>query len=293
MRRLAATLLLLASGLACAAVTTAVSVTDDSGTVIRLKAPATRIISVAPHTTELLFAAGAGKAVVGVSAYSDFPAAAKQIATVGSSAQLDLERIISLHPDLVVAWKSGNVARQIARLRQLGIPVFESEPRDFDTIATGIERLAKLAGSSEQGKTAATAFRQQLAALSQRYAARTPVRVFYQIWPSPLMTLNHAHLVSQALKLCGAENVFGKLPQLVPTVSMEAVIAADPEVIFISEDSAKADTMWQRFAQLQAVKQKNIFSVNGTLMNRAGPRILDGSEQLCEQVELARQRRKN
>lgn len=291
MHRLAAILLLFATSLASATSAT-VSVTDDGGTVITLKAPAARIISVAPHTTELVFAAGAGKTIVGVSAFSDFPDEAQHIASVGSSAQLDLERIISLRPDLVVAWKSGNAARQIARLRQLGIPVFESEPRDFETIATGIERLAVLAGTSAQGKLAANTFRQQLASLRQRYATRASVRAFYQIWPSPLMTLNHTHLVSQALKLCGAENVFGTLPQLVPTISMESVIAVDPEAIFISDDRAEAGAMWQRFKQMTAVKKNNIFSVNGTLMNRAGPRILDGSAQLCEQVEQVRQQRK-
>lgn len=289
MRRLAATVLLLIS----CVVNAAVSVTDDGGTVITLKASATRIISVAPHTTELLFAAGAGAAVVGVSAYSDFPAQAKRLPSVGNSAQLDLERIIELRPDLVVAWKSGNSARQIARLRQLGIPVFESEPRDYAAIASNIERLATLAGTSAQGKTAAAAFRQQLAAMRQQYASRSTVRVFYQIWPSPLMTLNHSHLVSQALALCGAENIFGALPQLVPTVSIEAVINADPEAIFISDERTDAGDMWQRFAQLQAVQKKNIFGVNGTLMNRAGPRLLAGTVQLCEQLELARQRRKN
>lgn len=289
MRGLAATFFLFASCVTCAAV----SVTDDGGTIITLKAPATRIVSVAPHTTELLFAAGAGAAVVGVSAYSDFPAQTKRLPSVGNSARLDLERIIDLRPDLVVAWKSGNSARQIARLRQLGIPVFESEPRDFVAIATNIERLSTLAGTNAQGKTAATAFRQQLAALRQHYASRPTVRVFYQIWPSPLMTLNHAHLVSQALSLCGAENIFSALPQLVPTVGIEAVIAADPEAIFISDERTGSSNIWQRFTQLQAVQKKNIFNVNGTLMNRAGPRLLAGTAQLCEQLELARQRRKN
>lgn len=287
MRRLAATVLLLTSCVANAAV----SVTDDGGTVITLKAPATRIVSAAPHTTELLFAAGAGATIIGVSAYSDFPSQAKRLPSVGNSAQLDLERIIGLRPDLVVAWKSGNSARQIARLRQLGIPVFESEPRDFTAIATNIDRLATLAGTSAQGKAAATAFRQQLASLRQQYASRSTVRVFYQIWPSPLMTLNHEHLVSQALGLCGAENIFGALPQLVPTVGIEAVINADPEAIFISEERTHAGSMWQRFTQLQAVQKKNIFSLNGTLMNRAGPRLLAGTAQLCEQLESARQRR--
>lgn len=289
MRRLAAIFLLLLSCVANAAV----SVSDDGGKVITLKAPATRIVSVAPHTTELLFAAGAGAAVVGVSAYSDFPAQAKRLPSVGNSARLDLERIIDLRPELVVAWKSGNSARQIARLRQLGIPVFESEPRDFAAIASNIERLATLAGTSAQGKAAANAFRHKLAALRQRYASRSIVRVFYQIWPSPLMTLNHTHLVSQALSFCGADNIFGALPQLVPTVGIEAVIAADPEVIFISDERTDAGDMWQRFTQLQSVQKKNIFNVNGTLMNRAGPRLLDGTAQLCEQLELARQHRTN
>ena len=289
MRRLAAIFLLLLSCVANAAV----SVSDDGGKVITLKAPATRIVSVAPHTTELLFAAGAGAAVVGVSAYSDFPAQAKRLPSVGNSARLDLERIIDLRPELVVAWKSGNSARQIARLRQLGIPVFESEPRDFAAIASNIERLATLAGTSPQGKAAANAFRHKLAALRQRYASRSIVRVFYQIWPSPLMTLNHTHLVSQALSFCGADNIFGALPQLVPTVGIEAVIAADPEVIFISDERTDAGDMWQRFTQLQSVQKKNIFNVNGTLMNRAGPRLLDGTAQLCEQLELARQHRTN
>lgn len=289
MRRLAAIFLLLLSCVANAAV----SVSDDGGKVITLKAPATRIVSVAPHTTELLFAAGAGAAVVGVSAYSDFPAQAKRLPSVGNSARLDLERIIDLRPELVVAWKSGNSARQIARLRQLGIPVFESEPRDFAAIASNIERLATLAGTSAQGKAAANAFRHKLAALRQRYASRSIVRVFYQIWPSPLMTLNHTHLVSQALSFCGADNIFGALPQLVPTVGIEAVIAADPEVIFISDERTDAGDMWQRFTQLQSVQKKNIFNVNGTLMNRAGPRLLDGTAQLCEHLELARQHRTN
>lgn len=279
--------------LACCIANAAVSVTDDGGNIITLKTPASRIVSLAPHTTELLFAAGAGAAVAGVSAYSDFPAQAKRLPSVGNSAQLDLERIIRLRPDLVVAWKSGNAARQIAHLRQLGFPVFESEPRDFASIATNIDRLATLAGTSAQGKVAASAFLQQLAALRERYASASKLRVFYQIWPSPLMTLNETHLVSQALALCGAVNVFGALPQMVPVVGIEAVISADPDVIFISDERTGSNNIWQRYTQLQAVQKKNILQVNGTLMNRAGPRLLEGTAQLCEQLELARQRRKS
>lgn len=275
----------------CSTSHAAVSAVDDAGNTIELVAPARRIISLAPHTTELLFAAGAGKQLVGVSAYSDFPTEARQIASVGNSTQLDLERIVRLKPDLVVAWQSGNSARQLARLKALGIAVFASEPRKLEDIASSIERLAVLGGTQQQGEQSASAFRQQLHTLRTRYAGRATVSVFYQIWPSPLMTLNQSHLVSQALSLCGAGNIFAMLPQLVPTVSIEAVVKANPEVIFISDEKSTSRAMWQRFPTLTAVKQHNLLAINGTLMNRASPRILIGVADLCEQLEQARQRR--
>jgi iron complex transport system substrate-binding protein len=284
-RQLAAALLFFA---ACSAGAT-VSVVDDSGASVTLPAPARRIISLAPHTTELLFAAGAGHAVVGVSEASDFPEQAKQRASVGNSARVDLERIIDLRPDLVVGWKSGNAARQLARLRQLGIPVFESEPRNFEDIASSLERLAVLAGTEPEGKQAAQTFRQQLEDLRRQEAGRAPVRVFYQIWPSPLMTLNDAHLASQALMLCGARNIFGGQKQLAPTVNPEAVVRADPDAIILSDERPDAATLWQRFGRLRAVKKNQVVRIDGTLINRAGPRILSGTAHLCKQIELIRQ----
>ena len=277
-------MLLLAANFSYAAIT----VVDDGGKTVSLPSAATRIISLAPHTTELLFAAGAGKSVIGVSSFSDFPAEAGRIASVGNSSQLDIERIVSLQPDLVVAWKSGNSARQIALLRQLGIAVFESEPQALDQIASSIERLAILAGTEDTGNAAAAAFRKQLASLSAQYQQRASVKVFYQIWSQPLMTLNGSHLVSQVLHLCGGENIFGQLPQIAPTVSIEAVVRTNPEVIFVSDDSTGAIKRWQKFTHLTAVRRNTIFNINSTLMNRAGPRILTGAKQLCENLEQAR-----
>jgi len=270
---------------------TAPRVVDDTGATISLPSAARRIVSLAPHATELLFAAGAGDLVVGVSSGSDFPEQAQRIASIGGSTQVDLERIVSLQPDLVVAWKSGNPARQIARLRALGMTVFESEPRHLEDIATTIERLATLAGTTAQGQAAAHAFRQQHMQLQHRYADRAPVVVFYQIWTQPLMTLNATHLVSQALTLCGAQNAFGSLPQLAPTIGTEAVVSANPEAIFISDQPAQAMAKWRRFPRMTAVERSNLFVVNGTLLNRAGPRMLDDVGQLCEQVEQVRLRR--
>ena len=289
MRPLLAFLALLSSAAIQAQAVQPILVKDDLGHTVRLATPAQRILSLAPHTTELLFAAGAGDRVLGVSAFSDFPAQAQQLASIGSSTQLDIERIVALKPDLIIAWKSGNNAKQIAQLRALGVPVFESEPHTLEDIATSLSRLGELAGTP-QGSQAANNFRKQQQALRVRYANRTPVRVFYQIWPSPLMTLNDQHIVADALRLCGAQNIFGSLPQLAPTVSREAVLAAQPEAIFASDERAETWDRWKTWPQLPAVRLGNLYRVDGAIMNRAGPRMLDATEGLCSQIQEARQR---
>lgn len=273
--------------LAAAQASATVSAIDDSGHRITLASPAARIISLAPHVTELLYAAGAGPAVVGVSAWSDYPAAAQKLPVVADGARLELERIIDLQPDLVIAWKSGSSARQVARLRKLGLTVFESEPRGFEDIARSMERFAVLAGTTE-GKKAAASFRERLQDLREHYEGRTRVSVFYQIWSSPLMTLNARHMVSDALKLCGATNIFGKLAQIAPTISTEAVVVANPDAIIISDERSTALGRWRSLPQMKAVRHENLFSVNGTLINRAGPRIIEGTTQLCERIDIAR-----
>ncbi len=284
-----AALLPAAATAAMAATTSTVSAVDDSGHRITLAAPAMRIVSLAPHATELLFAAGAGARVVGVSAYSNFPAEASRLPSVGDAMRADLERIIALKPDLIVGWKSGNNPAQLARLRALGLPVFDSEPRRFDDIASSLERLGTLAGSDE-GRVAAARFRDALQKLRERYSARAPVTVFYQIWPSPLMTLNDAHIVSEAIRLCAGVNLFGTLAPLAPTVSREAVLKADPQAIFVSDEDARAFDRWRGFGKLSAVRSDNLFRVDGSVMNRAGPRMLTATARLCEQIDAARQK---
>ncbi|WP_329956017.1 cobalamin-binding protein [Collimonas silvisoli] len=269
-----------------------ITVQDDAQHAVVLPRPAHRIVSLAPHATELLFAAGAGPYVIGVSDYSDYPPSARQIPSMGSSSALDIERIVALKPDLVVAWGSGNVASQIARLRAIGIPVFESEPRQLETIASSLLRLSQLAGTEQSGAAAAASFKTRLAQLDATYRQRPTVRVFYQIWQKPLMTLNDSHMVSSVITLCGGENVFGKLPQLAPTVSTEAVLQANPEVIFAADGGAASNTGWRRFPQLAAVAANNLFALTPNWMSRPGPRILDGAAELCQKLDLARSRRK-
>jgi iron complex transport system substrate-binding protein len=271
------------------AVSATVSVLDDSGNTVRLAAPAQRIVSLSPHATELLFAAGAGQQVVGVSEYSDFPAAAKQLPSVGGSGQLDIERIVSLKPDLIVAWGSGNNRRQLERLRKLGLNVFESEPRSFEAIADSLDRLGVLVGRDE-GRLQAQQFRQHVQTLQQQFSGRSAVTVFYQIWSTPLMTLNGAHIVSQAITLCGGVNVFGQLKPLVPTISREAVLTANPDMIIISDEKENGLERWRSFKRLRAVASGNLMTIDGAMMNRAGPRLIEATRALCEQIDQARQR---
>lgn len=283
--------LLMLCALQAIAVAAPINVQDDAHRTVSLNAPAQRIVTLAPHATELLFAVGAGDKVVGVSDYSDYPPEAKRIASVGGSATLDLERIVALKPDLVVIWGSGNPAAQVAKLRQLGIKLFESEPRDFSDIASSLERLATLAGTLPAGQAAANAFRARLQQLQSHYMQRAPVRVFYQIWHAPLMTLNDDHLSSKVIHLCGGENVFGKLPQLAPTVSTESVLQANPEVIVAGGTGDDVLSSWRQFPQLLAVKHGNLVTLNADIITRGAPRILDGAEALCKQLDLARSRR--
>lgn len=269
----------------------AVSAVDDAGNRITLSSPARRIISLAPHATELLFAAGAGPYVVGVSQYSDFPAQASRLPMVGGSNAFDIEKIVSLKPDLAVVWRSGNSAERVAKLRAVGITVFESEPRNFSDIASSIERLSRLSGTEQDGQSAADAFRKRLKKLERTYRHQPTVRVFYQIWSSPLMTLNGKHMVSEALRICGGENIFQALPSLAPTIGAEAVLQANPEAI-IAASGGKNDgfALWRRFERLEAVRLGNLFIVDADWMNRAGPRILDGTELICSQLEQVRKK---
>lgn len=270
----------------------AISVVDDANRTVTLASHARRIVSLAPHATEMLFAAGAGSRIVGVTEFSDFPPEARRIPSVGSGLSLDLERIIQLKPDLIVGWNNGSAATQLARLESLGIPVFKTEPYDFPSIATAIERLAQLTGTEETGRAAADTFRARLRTLQDTYQQRRKIAVFYQIWRTPLMTLNGKHLVSSALELCGGTNIFASLPQLAPTVSVEAVLKANPEAIIAStgeQDDVLA--IWLRFPSLKATARGNLMTVDGNLLNRSGPRILDGTEALCKQIDTARSKK--
>ncbi|MFC5480616.1 cobalamin-binding protein [Massilia suwonensis] len=272
----------------------AVSVVDDSGKQVVLARPAQRVISMAPHVTELLFAAGGGARIVGAMNYSDYPEAARKIPLIGSNSQIDLERVIALKPDLLIVWQSGNTARQIEQLQSLGIPVFHSEPHSFAQVETNLLRFGRLLGTDKDAQAAAAQFRAKVEALRTRYASRPPVTVFYQAWDNPLFTLNGEQIASDAIRVCGGRNIFANLKTIAPQVSMEAVVQADPDAIVGGKLYTPQDrglSIWQPWRGMKAVRHNNLFTLDEELLTRPGPRIVDGAATLCLRLDEARRRR--
>jgi iron complex transport system substrate-binding protein len=277
----------------CAHAAGAVTVKDDAGNAVTVNRPARRVISMAPHATELLFAAGGGSHIVGVVNYSDYPEAAKSIPTIGSDREVDIERVLALKPDLIVAWMHNSSARQVDMVRRLGVPVFESDPQTLENIPENVVRLGRLMGTELAANASAAQLRQQLASLRAQYAGRPKVRVFYQVWDKPLYTLGGKHIISDALRMCGGENVFDKLGVTAPIVSIESVLQADPEAIFATaEKDYGGVNLWKPYGTLTAVRNNNLFTVDGNLFNRAGPRMVAGAAVMCEKLELARGHRR-
>jgi iron complex transport system substrate-binding protein len=267
---------------------------DDTGATVRLSAPARRIVSLAPHATENLYAAGAGDRLVGVVEYSDFPEAAKRVRQVGDFARPDLESIAALKPDLVVIWQSGNISGVLQRLAGLGLTVYQTQPDRLDDIPSNIEKLGRLTGSEGVSKRAATEFRQRLTRLRVRYSQQPPVKVFYQTWHKPLMSVGGNQVISEVIRLCGGDNIFAGLNSKAPNVSLEAVLAANPEAIIASGMGYETPiglNEWRKWKQLKAVARGNLFHVPADLMQRPTPRLLDGAELLCRDLESVRIRR--
>lgn len=270
----------------------AITVHDDDGKPVTLQKPAQRVIALAPHVTELLFAAGGAGKIVGAVSYSDYPEAAKQVPRVGDNRQVDMERLLAMKPDLLVIWRHGSSERQIEQLRQLGIPMFHSEPKKLDQIPDNLEKIGRLLGTEAAANAAASDLRQKLAALRAQYAGRPPVRTFYQVWDKPLYTLNGEHIVSDALKVCGAQNIFADQKVTAPVVSVESVLEADPEAIFgTAEKDYGGVSLWRPYKTLKATRQDNLFTIDGNLLNRAGPRMIAGTAVICEKLEEARKHR--
>jgi iron complex transport system substrate-binding protein len=268
----------------------AITVQDDAGNTVSLDKPAQRIITLAPHTMELVYAAGGLSRIVGKGSHSFYPPVARFIPEVGDNRQIDVERLLALKPDLLVLWRYGISQRQIEQLKKLGIPLFFSDPRKLADIPDSILRLGKLLATENHADQEASKLRSKLAELKAQYGQRTVVRVFYQVSDRPLYTLNDEHVVGEAIRLCGGVNVFGAAKMLAPQISVEAVLVANPDaIIHTSVDTGGSGlAAWKKYPMLKAVKNDKLFSLNPDVLDRPGPRLVDGVRLLCQSLDKAR-----
>lgn len=258
-----------------------------------LPRPAQRIVTLAPSLAEMTYAAGAGGRLVAVARLSNFPPAARGIPQIGDAVRVDFERIIALKPDLVLAWMSGNSAADVERLERLGLATYVSEARRLADIPLQLRAIGALAGTAVDAGKAAASFEREVDNLRKRHAQSRKVRVFYEIWRKPLMTVSGAHLISDVIVLCGGENVFADVSQLTPTISLEAVIAAKPEAILGggSADGAKEFIAQWRAAALQPLRNVPAYYVHPDRMQQATPRIVDGAREVCSALDEVRNSR--
>ncbi len=265
--------------------------TQADGSGLRLASPAARVITLAPNLAELMHAAGAGDRLIATVEYSNFPEAVRSLPRIGDAFRFDLERIMALRPDLVIAWDSGNPAAALARLEALGLPVWRTEIRRPRDIAGTLEAMARAAGL-EGPVPAAVAATEKLGRLVDSHAGKSPVSYFYQVSAQPLFTLNGEHLVSQGLALCGGANIFAGEPVLAPQVTREAVLHADPDALIapVLPDEPDPLAMWRTWPRLAAVARNAFIHLPADEISRATPRMLDSLETACARLDDIRRR---
>lgn len=253
--------------------------------VAQVNQPATRVISLSPHLTENLFSIGAGHLLVGAVEPLDYPAAAQQLFSLGRYNQINLEEVLALQPDLVVAWQAGHQAL-LTRLQELGIKVVISNPLRLEDIANELIKLGQLTGLSQQANEVAQNYLADLNQLTEdaALANQSPKKVFYQLGGRPIFTLNNQHFISQAIEICGGHNVFGQLKQLAPQINLEEILLANPEVIFIAGKGKQAvdeQAFWQKFSSVTAVKKEQVYLLNPDLLQRPTLRVVEGIKEMC------------
>ena len=262
----------------------AITLQDDTGSSITLPHPARRIISLAPHVTELIYAVGAGAQLVGVDSASNYPASVKNLPRIGDYSRVNFERVAALKPNLVIGWASGNRAADIYKLKQMGMTVLLTDAHRLTDVARLLRLIGNVTEHSGAGETSARAFEAGLAKLRVRYRSTPTKRVFYQVWDKPLMTIGGDHWINDAITLCGGRNIFADLKAASPIVSLEAVVARMPEMIISGSDAPDMRAMWSRFSRLPAVQRRAIHQINADTLHRPTPRLLGGVGVLCDQI---------
>lgn len=268
-----------------------IQVTDYNNQLVSLEKPAQRIIALAPHVVENLFAIGAGDQIVGVVSYSNFPEAAKQIDIVGGYQSLNKEKILELNPDLIIGWESGNSHTKLQQLRELGFTVFVNQPDSLTDIATSLRKFGKLTGNEQQADQVADQFLNKLEQYQQQYKGAKPVTAFYQVWNDPIQTINGKHVISDAIETCGGINIYADEAVIAPVINIESILKRDPQAIIASGMGEKRPEWlddWKKWESLTAVKQDNLFYVNPDHIQRHTTRQLLAIEKICQQFDSVR-----
>lgn len=268
----------------------ALTVPDDTGHTVTLPSPPTRIVSLAPGATEMLFAAGAGKQVIATVQYSDEPAAARQVPRIGDVVAIDLEKLVALRPEVAIVWPGGGNPAQIEEIGRMGIPLYRQQVNALADLPGSIRRLGALAGTSAIAEQAARSIETRLTTLAHAHQNGRHPSVLLEIWNHPIYTVGGTHLMSDALKLCGARNVFGDLRDLGPVVDIEAVVARNPDIIIVAAPpGAGPDWLadWKRFTTLRAVRNGNLIMFEDQRLSRLGPSVVEATEALCQVLATA------
>ena len=271
-----------------------IDLTQANGETLTLPGPASSIVTLAPNLAELVFAAGAGESLKAVVEYSNFPEQVAQIPRVGDAFRIDLERIIELKPDLVIAWKSGNPQTALQKLIQMGISVWQVEITRPQEIAEVVEDISRTAGTQHIGKAVALNLRNRLDLLKRQNTDKTPLSFFYQVAPRPLYTINNQHIISRSLAICGGYNIFSDLSALATQISREAVIISDPQVMIAPETEGDPPALiaWKEWPQLQAVQNDNMLYLPADEISQATPRLLDSIDFACKLLDQVRNNQK-
>lgn len=268
-----------------------ITVTDFTGVKVTLNKPAQRIVALAPHIVENVFTAGAGNQLVGVVAYSDFPEQAKSLPLVGGYSKTNLEKILELDPDLIIAWQSGNSDATVARIKELGYPVYVDQPDSLKDLSKSIRDIGTLTGNTKQANVAMDQYLEQLERIKHQHAHKAKISTFYQVWNKPLRTITGKHIISDAIRICGGTNIYANEKTVSPIINIESLLERDPQAIIASGMSdARPDWLddWKKWPSLQSVKNDNLFFVNPDHIQRHTVRILLGIESICTQLDAAR-----
>ena len=265
-------------------------VVDDTGQRVTLSKPPLRIISLAPSATEMLFAAGAGDRVIAAVQFSDEPPAAKRVPRIGDVTAVDMERLVALRPDIVVVWPGGGNLAQIEKIAQLGIPLYRQQVNRLADLPASVRRLGALAADPSVAESAARALEDQLQHLAHEYGGGKHPTVLLEVWNRPVYTVGGTQLMSDALALCGARNVFGDLQGLSAVIDTEAVIARNPDIIVAAAPPSEGASWlaeWRRFGSLNAVRSSRLIAFEDQRLSRLGPSVLAATAGLCKAIAAA------